>query len=60
MPDELRPKHPVPGMPHVASFIRRFGDQTACALRLKKVRWGPNLERFVCTDCGPRASSIFL
>jgi len=52
MPDEVRPKHPVPRILDVASFIRRFGDQTACALHLKKVRWGPKLERFVCPDCG--------
>ena len=52
MPDEIRPKHPLPKIPDVASFIRRFGDDVACALHLKQTRWGANLERFICPDCG--------
>ena len=52
MSDEIRPKHPVPKILDVASFMRRFGDDAACAAYLRKARWGPNLERFVCPDCG--------
>ena len=33
MPYEIRPKHPVPKIPDVASFMRRFGDDAACAQR---------------------------
>jgi len=52
MPDEIRPKHPVPKIPDVASFMRRFGDDAACAAHLRETRWGTNLERFICSDCG--------
>ncbi len=52
MSDEIRPKHPVPKILDVASFMRRFGDDAACAAYLRKARWGPKLERFVCPDCG--------
>ena len=52
MPDEKRPKQPLPKVQDVASFFRRFGDDAACALHLKQTRWGTNLERFVCSDCG--------
>lgn len=52
MPEETRPKHPVPKIPDVATFMRRFGEDSACAAHLREKRWGPNLERFICPDCG--------
>ncbi len=52
MPDENRPKHPIPKIPDVASFMRQFGEQAACTAHLREVRWGENLERFICPDCG--------
>lgn len=52
MPDETRPKYPIPKIPDVASFMRRFGENAACAAHLREVRWGANLERFICPDCG--------
>lgn len=52
MPDETRSKRSVPEVPDVASFIRRFGDDAACTAHLRETRWGPNLERFICPDCG--------
>ena len=52
MPDDTRPKHPMPKIPDVASFMRQFSDDDACAAHLRDKRWGPNLERFICPDCG--------
>ncbi len=37
---------------NVATFHERFGDDQACLEHLKLVRWGGNLERFECPDCG--------
>lgn len=33
------------------AFVRRFPDDDACKEHLKRVRWGENLDRFVCPDC---------
>lgn len=52
MPDHIRPKHPLPKIPDVAAFMRRFGEDAACTAHLREVRWGANLERFICPDCG--------
>ena len=52
MPDDTRPKHPMPKIPDVASFMRQFSDDDACTAHLRDKRWGPNLERFICPDCG--------
>ena len=52
MPDDTRPKHPMPKIPDVASFMRQFSDDDACTAHLRDKRWGPNLERFMCPDCG--------
>ena len=40
MPDETRPKHPVPKIPSVAAFMRRFGDDAACAAHLREKTLG--------------------
>ncbi len=36
----------------VATFHGKFGADQACLQHLKQVRWGLNLERFECPDCG--------
>ncbi len=46
------PKTPIPKVIDVATFIGRFGCDEACREHLKEVRWGANLERFDCPDCG--------
>jgi transposase-like protein len=51
MPDEQR-KTPIPAVMNVAEFMERFGGQEACVEHLRTVRWGQNLERFVCPACG--------
>ena len=35
MPDDTRPKHPMPKIPDVASFMRQFSDDDACAAHLR-------------------------
>lgn len=52
MPDNDQHKIPIPKVMTVAEFFQRFSQQPACQEHLKTVRWGPNLERFVCPDCG--------
>ncbi len=52
MPDQNRPKHSRPYVLDVASFMHRYGHHDDCVRHLKKVRWGPNLEEFVCASCG--------
>ena len=52
MPDRTVPKHPLPGIPDVASFFERFSDDGKCKEFLKETRWGAHLERFICPDCG--------
>ena len=52
MPDRTGPEHPLPAIPDVASFFERFGDDAKCKAFLKETRWGANLERFICPDCG--------
>jgi hypothetical protein len=42
----------MPEVMDVGSFQRRFGNDEACVEHLKNTRWGANLERFVCPDCG--------
>lgn len=37
---------------NVGEFFERFGKDGACHERLKAGRWGENLERFVCPECG--------
>jgi transposase-like protein len=51
MPDHEH-RIPIPAVMNVAEFMERFGRQQACLDHLREVRWGPNLERFVCPDCG--------
>ena len=51
MPDNDH-KTPIPAVMNVAAFHQRFGDDRACLEHLKLVRWGANLERFECPDCG--------
>ena len=36
----------------VGEFHERFGTQEACLGHLRRVRWGTDLERFVCPECG--------
>jgi len=43
---------PLPKVMTVAEFHERFGTQEACLEHLRRVRWGPGLERFVCPECG--------
>jgi len=51
MPDN-RSKRLTPAVMDVATFQRRFGTDQACWEHLKETRWGENLERFACPDCG--------
>jgi transposase-like protein len=51
MPDK-DPKTPIPAVMDVATLLQRFRSDEACLEHLKQVRWGPNLERFTCPDCG--------
>jgi hypothetical protein len=51
MPDK-RSKGSIPAVIDVNTFLRRFGDDDACWEHLRVTRWGPNLERFACPDCG--------
>jgi len=36
----------------VGMFQRRFGTDDACWTHLRNTRWGSNLKRFTCPDCG--------
>lgn len=47
-------KVPIPKVMDVATFHERFGTDEACLEHLKQLRWGKNLERFECPDCGHR------
>ena len=51
MPDN-RGKRPMPAVMDVSTFHRKFGTDEACWEHLRISRWGPNLEQFVCPDCG--------
>ena len=51
MPDN-RSRRPLPAVMDVGTFRERFGTDEACWAHLRDVRWGPNLERFACPDCG--------
>ena len=51
MPDN-RSKTPRPAVMDVGTFRERFGTDGACWEHLRNVRWGPDLERFTCPDCG--------
>jgi transposase-like protein len=51
MPDN-RSKRPLPAVMNVGTFQQRFGTDKACWEHLRNIRWGPNLERFTCPDCG--------
>jgi transposase-like protein len=51
MPDD-RNQRPLPAVIDVGTFRERFGTDEACREHLRNTRWGPNLERFACPDCG--------
>ena len=51
MPDNER-RIPIPAVMNVAQFMERYGNSEACVEHLRTVRWGQNLERFVCPACG--------
>lgn len=50
MPDMS--KRSRPAVMDVATFLQRFGAEQACWTYLRDARWGPDLERFTCPDCG--------
>ncbi len=45
-------KTPIPKVMDVGTFHERFGTYEACLEHLKRLRWGADLERFQCPDCG--------
>lgn len=45
-------KRPSPVVMDVGTFQQRFGTVRGCWEHLRDTHWGPNLERFVCPDCG--------
>ncbi len=47
-----RSKGPLPAVMDVGTFRERFGTDEGCWEHLRNTRWGPNLERFTCPDCG--------
>ena len=47
-------KTPIAKVIDVATFHTRFGSDQACLEHLKQVRWGLDLERFECPECGRR------
>lgn len=51
MPDK-RASTTIPAVMDVGTFLRRFGTDEACLEHLRRVRWGPDLERFRCPECG--------
>ena len=51
MLDEARGKHSFPKIPGTAAFPRRFGENTDCVHYIRSMRWGDDLEEFVCPDC---------
>ncbi len=51
MPDN-RCKRPLPAVMNVGTFRERFGTDEGCWEHLRNTRWGPNLEQFICPDCG--------
>ncbi len=53
MPDKPQSTR-VPKIVDVATFHQRFGSDQACLTQLIRLRWGSNLERFQCPDCGCR------
>ena len=50
--NEPRRKTPLAAVMTVAEFHERFGTEQACLAKLKELRWGADLERFVCPACG--------
>ena len=44
---------PIPAVMNVAEFMERYASHEACVEHLRTVRWGPNLERFLCPACTP-------
>ena len=42
----------IPKIMDVGTFHARFGTDEGCLEHLKRLRWGANLERFTCPDCG--------
>ena len=48
------PKTEIPKVMDVRTFHERFGTDEACLEHLKQLRWGTDLERFTCPDCGHR------
>ncbi len=47
MSNRIRPEHPMPEILNVASFMRRFGDNVACAAHPREILRRANPERFV-------------
>ncbi|GIK15600.1 MAG: hypothetical protein BroJett003_05640 [Planctomycetota bacterium] len=44
---------PLPKVMTVAEVHERFGTEEACLSHLRKLRWGEDLERFVCPGRRP-------
>ncbi len=51
MPDDSH-KTAIPMVMDVATLHQRFGAERDCLDYLKRIRWGSELERFKCPDCG--------
>jgi len=51
MPAEAHGKHSFPKTPGTAAFSRRFGENADCIHYIRRMRWGDDLEEFVCPDC---------
>ena len=51
MRDEAHGKHSFPKIPGTAAFSRRFGENANCVHYIRSMRWGDDLEEFVCPDC---------
>jgi len=47
-----RSKRPVPAVMDVGTIQRKFRADEACWEHLRSTRWGANLERFTCRNCG--------
>lgn len=44
-------KTPLAKVLTVAEFFEQFGTEESCLARIKELRWGADLERFVCPVC---------
>ncbi|MCP4640120.1 MAG: IS1595 family transposase [bacterium] len=51
MPDHEH-RTAIPAVMNVGQFMARFGRHEDCLEHLRTLRWGSDLERFVCPDCG--------